>query len=141
MSSASHLRVASPPPKPLMIWDGDCHFCRRWIERWREITADQVDYEPFQTAAERFPEIPRNEFQSAVQFIETNGQVFHGAEAVYRSLGYSRRHRCFKWCYDRVPGFATISEAAYSFIARHREFASACTRLFWGEDVRRPTYF
>ena len=20
------------PPKPLMIWDGECHFCKRWID-------------------------------------------------------------------------------------------------------------
>ena len=101
-----------------MIWDGDCHFCRRWIERWRQITRGQVDYEPFQTAAEKFPEIPRREFQSAVQFIETNGRVFRGAEAVYRSLGYNRFHRWLDWCYDRVPGFAAISDAASSFLPR-----------------------
>ncbi|MEP6686243.1 MAG: lipase maturation factor family protein, partial [Verrucomicrobiota bacterium] len=41
----------------------------------------------------------------------------------------------------RVPGFAAISEAVYSFIARHREFSSGFTRLMWGEDVRSPTYF
>ena len=38
------IRVSNPPPKPLIIWDGDCHFCRRWIERWSEITGDAVDY-------------------------------------------------------------------------------------------------
>src|SRR5262249_45922957 len=26
-------------------------------------------------------------------------------------------------------------------VARHRKFASAVTRLLWGKDVRRPTYF
>ncbi len=135
------MQVSSPPPKPLMIWDGDCHFCGRWIERWREITAGRVDYEPFQTAAERFPEIPRTEFEKAVQFIETDGRVFRGAEAVYRSLGYSRNHRFFEWLYDNVPGVAPVSEIAYSFVARHRTLASKTTRLMWGKDVRRPTYF
>src|SRR5436190_1413005 len=42
MTNESHLRVANPPHKPLMIWDGECHFCKRWIERWREITAGEV---------------------------------------------------------------------------------------------------
>ncbi len=134
-------RVATPPAKPLMVWDGDCHFCRRWIERWREMTAGHVDYEPFQTSAVRFPAIPRIEFEEAVQFIETDGRVFRAAEAVYRSLGYSRCHKWVASFYDRVRRFATFSEGAYSFIARHREFASTCTRLLWGEDVRRPTYF
>ena len=141
MISSSHLRVSAPPPKPLMIWDGDCHFCGRWIERWREMTAGRVDYEPFQTAAAKFPEIPRTEFEKAVQFIETDGRVFRAAEAVYRSLGYSRHHRFLTWLYDHVPGVATISELVYSFIARHRTFASKITRLLWGNDVRPPTYF
>ena len=45
------------------------------------------------------------------------------------------------WSYDRIPGFAAISEIVYRFIARHRTFSSAITRLLWGNDVRPPTYF
>jgi lipase maturation factor 1 len=134
------MKVNNPPSKPLMIWDGDCHFCGRWIERWREITAGRVDYEPFQTAAARFPEIPRAEFEKAVQFVETDRRVFSGAEAVYRSLGYNRHYRWLNWSYDHLPGVAAISDSAYSLIARNRTFASGITRLLWGEDVRRPTY-
>src|SRR5881275_2683498 len=61
-----HFRVSNPPPKPLMIWDGECHFCKRWIERWQEITAGKVDYVTYQQAAHRFPEIPIEQFQRAV---------------------------------------------------------------------------
>ena len=136
-----HPRVSSPPPKPLMIWDGDCHFCRRWIERWREITAGRLDYAPFQTAAAKFAEIPRDELEKAVQFIETDGRVFRAAEAVYRSLGYSRHHRFLTWLYDHVPGIATISEVPI----RSSQGIALCfenhARLLWGSDVRCPTYF
>ena len=46
------------------------------------------------------------------------------------------------WCYDRVPGFAAISETRLSHSSRDiATFASVVTRLLWGEDVRRPTYF
>ncbi|PYK29997.1 MAG: hypothetical protein DME57_08395, partial [Verrucomicrobia bacterium] len=62
MPNEAQLRVANPPPKPLLIWDGECHFCRRWIERWREITGDQVDYETSQQVGDRFPEISRAQF-------------------------------------------------------------------------------
>lgn len=141
MRSQSQLRVANPPPKPLMIWDGECHFCRLWIERWREITGGAVEYATFQEVGDRFPEIPREEYQRAVIYIESDGRVFSGAEAVYRSLRCRSSRRWLVWSYDHVPGFAPISEFAYSFIAHRRGFASAVTRLFWGEDVRRPTYF
>ena len=69
-------RVSNPPPKPLLIWDGECHFCRRWIERWRVITGGEVEYAPYQEIAERFPEIPREQFQRSVVYIDKNGQVF-----------------------------------------------------------------
>ncbi len=86
MTNEPHLRVGNPPPKPLMIWDGDCHFCKRWIERWREITAGEVDYGTYQETADRFPEVPVEQFKRAVAFIEPDGKTFFAAEAVYRSL-------------------------------------------------------
>jgi len=124
-----------------MIWDGECHFCRRWIERWREITAGEVDYATYQEAADRFPEIPLEQFQRAVAFIEPDGQTFFAAEAVYRSLACRSSRKWMTWGYDHVPGFAAISEIAYGIIARHRKFGSAFTRVLWGRDVRPPTYF
>jgi predicted DCC family thiol-disulfide oxidoreductase YuxK len=136
-----HLRVSNRPPKPLMIWDGECHFCKRWIERWREITAGKVDYATYQEAAARFPEISVEQFKRAVAFIESNGEAFFAAEAVYRSLGYRSSRKWLVWSYDHVPGFAAISETAYKFIARHRSLGSTFTRLLWGNDVRPPTYF
>src|SRR6266700_2469508 len=141
MPNKSSLRVSNAPPKPLLIWDGECDFCRLWIERWREITEGKVDYATYQEAAVRFPEIPVDQFTRAMAFIKPDGDVFFAADAVYRSLAYRRSRRLLAWSYDRVPGFAAVSETGYGFIARHRNFASAVTRLLWGNDVRRPTYF
>jgi predicted DCC family thiol-disulfide oxidoreductase YuxK len=141
MTNESHLRVSNPPPKPLMIWDGECHFCKRWIERWREITAGEVDYATYQEAAVRFPEIPIDQFKRSVVFVEPDGEAFVAAEAVYRSLRYRSSRKWLAWSYDHVPGFAGISETAYKFIARHRGLGSTFTRLLWGKDVRPPTYF
>ncbi|MGB9476107.1 MAG: lipase maturation factor family protein [Candidatus Udaeobacter sp.] len=124
-----------------MIWDGECHFCRRWIERWREITAGKVDYATYQQAGTQFAEIPFDHFKRAIAFIEADGETFFGAEAVYRSLRYRSSRKWLAWSYDHVPGFAPISEAAYKFIARHRGLGSTITRLLWGNDVRPPTYF
>src|SRR6266403_2378429 len=141
MADNPHLRVPNPPPKPLLIWDGECHFCKRWIERWREITAGEVDYATYQEAANRFPEIPPEDFKRSIVFIEPNGQTFFAAQAVYRSLACRSSRRYLAWSYDHVPGFAAISELTYKFIARHRKFGSGITRLLWGSDVRPPTYF
>src|SRR5205085_2611294 len=123
----------------LLIFDGDCHFCRRWIERWRELTRDAFEYAPFQEVADRFREIPREHFEQAVHFIDADGSVYRGAQAVFRSLG--TRAKISNWCYEHVPGFASVTEAAYAFIARRRRLASFFTGLFWGNDVRPSTYF
>src|SRR5262249_62356900 len=90
MPNNSHLRVSNPPPKPLLIWDGDCDFCRLWIERWRETTIGKVDYITYQEVADRFHEIPPDEFNRSVVLIEPDGTAFFAAEAVYRSLAYRR---------------------------------------------------
>jgi len=136
-----HLRVSNPPPKPLMIWDGECHFCKKWIERWRQITEGKVDYATYQEAAHQFPEIPVEQFKRAVALIEPDGETFFAAEAVYRSLRYRPSRKWLAWSYNHIPGFAAISETSYKFIARHRSLGSTVTRLLWGKDVRPPTYF
>ncbi len=135
------LRVSNPPSKPLLIWDGQCHFCRRWIERWREITGGAVDYATSQESAERCPEIPREQFERSVILVESDGSVFSGAEAVFRSLRCRSSKKWLAWSYYHVPGFAPISESVYKIISLNRRFASVITRLLWGNDVRPPTYF
>jgi len=141
MTSGPRLRVSNSPLKPLMIWDGECLFCKMWIERWREITAGKVDYVTYQQAASQFPEIPLDQFKHAIAFIEPDGKTFFAAEAVYRSLQYRSSRKWLAWSYDHVPGFAAILESAYKFVARHRRLGSSVTRLLWGKDVRPPTYF
>ena len=140
MPPSPHRLVRAAPPKPLLIFDGDCHFCRRWIERWNNLTDGAVEYAPFQEVTKLFPEIPREDFERAVQFIETDGTVFSGAEAVFRSLGHKPGRKWMSWSYECLPGFAVMTDAAYRFVATHRGIASFFTRLLWGKDVRQPTY-
>ena len=141
MSTRSERRVADPPEKPLLIFDGDCHFCRRWIERWRERTGDAVEYASSQEVGDRFPEIAAEEFAGAVQLVEPDGRLVSGAHAVFRSLSHGRGWGFLAACYERVPPFAALTEGAYGFVARNRMLASRGTRLLWGDDVRQPTYF
>src|SRR5260370_7190102 len=123
------LRVSNPPSRPLLLWDGECDFCRLWIERWKEITAGKIDYATYQEAAEYFPEISRDEFKRSMVLIEPDGTAFFAAEAVYRSLAYRPSRTWLAWSYDRVPGFAAISETAYKFFPLHPAFASPVSRF------------
>ncbi len=113
--------------KPLLIYDGDCEFCRYWIFRWQHVTKDRIDYASYQQVATEFPEIPLSAFQASVKLILENGEVFSGSEAVLRALN----NRLLLWCYYSLPGYAPLSEVVYRFVARHRPFFSKVTRWLW----------
>jgi lipase maturation factor 1 len=136
------LHVANPPAKPLMVFDGDCNFCCRWIERWHQLTGDAVDYLPSQDPqiAARFSEISRESFQTSVQFIEMGGNVFSGAEAVFRALAKNSELQWPLRFYESSKAFAMITERAYQFVAGHRTIFSFLTRLAWGRHVERPEH-
>ena len=65
--------------RPVVVFDGSCGFCRQWIERWRELTGDAVEYRPSSEAAPDFPEIPPEEFDRAVQLIRPDGSRISAA--------------------------------------------------------------
>ena len=106
--------------KPLLIYDGECAYCTRQVERLRRWTHGALDLEPYQTAAARFPSIPPDAFRRAVQFVDTSGAVSSGAEAAFRALATNPRLGGFLWCYERVPGVAAVSERVYRLVARNR---------------------
>ena len=56
--------------RPFLVFDGECSFCTRIINRLQVVTGDRITYEPFQTAANRFPHIPLAEFQKAVMALQ-----------------------------------------------------------------------
>jgi predicted DCC family thiol-disulfide oxidoreductase YuxK len=137
----SKVKVALPPAKPLMVYDGDCNFCSLWIHRWQLTTGDRIDFLPFQDprVAERFPEVPRGQLETAVHLIESSGTVYGGAEAVLRALAHNPHEEWLLDWYDHSPVFAHTSEWGYRLVARHRGFFSALTRLLWGRHVEPPT--
>jgi len=130
----SGLRVATPPPKPLMVYDGDCNFCTHWIRRWQQMTGESVDYLRAQDprVQAQFPEIPREQFDTAVQLIETDGSVYSGAEAVFRALAHNPRRQWPLRIYANSPVFADATEWAYDRVAQNRARFSRLTRWFWG---------
>jgi len=117
-----------------MIFDGDCGFCKFWIRRWHRKSGERIEYIASQEGdvRRRFPEIPQQAYDTSVQYVETDGTVYHGAEAVLRSRKvYGKRFLI--WCYYNVPGARPIFEFSYSFIASHRVAFSKLNKLVFGE--------
>jgi len=139
----SDIRVATPPSRALLVFDGDCNFCTWWVRRWQLMTGDRVDYLPAQDPriAAQFPEIPRQQFDTAVQLIETDGSVYSGAEAVFRTLAHHPNHQWPLRGYEKSKLFANLTEWAYRLVSENRTFFSLLTRWFWGRHVEQPSNF
>ena len=120
--------------RPLVAFDGDCGFCRRFVERWR-VQVPGADFEPSQTARAKLPKIPAELFDAAVVLVEPDGRFFSGAQAVFRllALGGSGFWRA---AYEHLPAFAPLSETAYAFVAARRAFFSRAARRLYGDDLR-----
>jgi len=115
--------------KPLLIYDGECRFCCRWIEAAKAITGDRVDYERSQVVGRQFPQIAPEEFARAVQWVGEDGSICSGAEAVFSALATATWYgRVALAICRRVPLFARVAQAVYAGIAAHRGFFSQVLR-------------
>ena len=105
----------------------------------------EVDVASYQSIGTRFAEdIPVECFQSAIRLIEPDGNIYGGAEAVFRALSCGKKPGSGRayWCYQHLPGYAAISRVAYDFVAKRRELASVLSTALWGSGPPiRPTYY
>jgi len=129
------MKVPNPPATPLLVFDGDCGFCRTWVARWRRALGDRVAYEPYQTAAPRFPTLPRSRFRRSVQLLMPHGEVYEGAEAVFRTLALAPQPNRQRWLrlYQRLPGARPVCEWGYRWIADHRPALTRVTYFLLGK--------
>jgi len=118
--------------RPTILYDGQCEFCKYWVEYWKQITREVVKYSAFQDVADQFPKIPRNELNKAIHLVQPDGQVLSAAEAVFTALSYAPRGGRLLWLYKKIPGFAYFSEAIYKFASHYRGFSLKLSKFFWG---------
>lgn len=124
----------------MLIYDGDCGICRRWVQYWEALTGGQVEYRAYQDVGAHYPSSTVEAFRRAIQFVEPGGRTYAGAAAAYQVLRYAPARRFWWWLYANVPGFAPASEWAYRFFARHRGLLGGVTWLLWGNVLQPPRY-
>jgi len=128
------------PKLPLLIYDGDCSFCRMWVDYVKCCTGEGIFCAPSQQVGSAFPEIPLQNFKASAQFVDEDGQVSSGAHAIFRALSYSPRKRWMLWCYLHLPLFAPISESSYRWIAGRRAPLYKLMRFLWGRRIEPARY-
>ena len=127
--------------KPVLIYDDDCGFCRFWVSRWKPFTQDTVIYKPSQGVAENYPQISPQQFKNSVYFVASDGSFCSGAQAVFKTFANAPNGKWLLRAYEKVPGFASVSEWGYRQVAENRQIFSTVTRWFWGSSMQTPTWF
>ena len=136
MTSSNHW----PNKTPVLIYDGGCGFCSVWIDYWRRLTGDRVEYAASQDVASQYPEISAEEFKESVWLVFPDGRRIRGAGAALELMAHAPGRSWGLWLYRHVPGFRAITEASYHFIARHRNFFLRITRILWGREIEPASH-
>lgn len=110
-------------PKSILVYDGDCSFCRRSVRRIAARDRDKtIEFVARQTEGltERFPALDEADFNKGMRLITPDDVIYVGADAAHqvaRRLPYWRR---VAWLY-RVPGVHCLVRAGYACIAANRQ--------------------
>ena len=132
-------KTAFPPnPKPLMVFDGNCGFCKYWVIRWKKISGLGVDYKSYQEVAPQFEDIPEYHFKQAVRYIDTEGKVFNGPDAAYITYFNKNKFKFLHQWYINKSWFTKFSDYAYQFVADNRNTMSKITIRLFGKNPANP---
>ncbi len=110
-------------PRPTLIYDGECGFCRRSVDLLRRWDREQrIALVPFQDQARVAAfGIPLPALAAAMHLVlpPPDSRVLAGADAVPELLRRLRGKRWLAWGF-RIPGVPFVARRLYGWIARRR---------------------
>lgn len=105
--------------KPVLIYDHNCAFCRRWVERLKHWDRrDTITLLPLQDPSA--PAVARRsieELRQAVHLVTPEGGVFSGARAAKEICRYLPGGGLVRLFFS-VPGVMPTAERVYRWISR-----------------------
>ena len=135
--SAEITDATSKPSRGWVLFDGDCQFCRRWVDRIEPILAPRgFVFLPLQTPWVRaFFHFPENQLLGEMRVLLRNGEIHGGADAVIALA----RYVWWGWplvAFAQVPGVRRALRAAYRRVAARRHCLSDACSV--GRDTNLP---
>ncbi|MBI5852776.1 MAG: lipase maturation factor family protein [Planctomycetes bacterium] len=112
--------------RPILLYDGDCGFCRSSVSWLVRRTGDAVDVRPFPAA------VP-DEVPDAVELVEPDGRRSRAAAAACRALAYAPGFAPMRLL-PAIPGIGALLEVAYRSLAKRRGAAAVVLRAVAGAD-------
>ena len=120
--------------RPLLIYDGQCQFCRYCVDFASAATGAEVHYQPYQAVQHDFPEISEQDFRASIRLIHPDGSVSSGARAAFQTLALGHYTALWEFLYTTLPLFGAISETCYRFVARHRDTCYRAAKVLFGSS-------
>ena len=121
----------------LVIYDGDCGLCRKWVNRWREWAPSGTEFRPSQEPGllDSLPNVTREDCARAVVLVDrASGSKRVAAAAVFRLLAHRRGFGWLDSLYAHSKLFALLAESGYRFVAGHRVAFARADALVFGSD-------
>ena len=110
--------------RPLLIYDGECDFCVKWVHKFKAMAGQFITFIPLQNLPVDYKYVSREACLKSVQYIDRNNRVSKGAEAVFQLFHTAKKGSFLFTCYRRIPIFRILTEFIYSWAARNRHLFS-----------------
>jgi predicted DCC family thiol-disulfide oxidoreductase YuxK len=108
-------------PRPTMLFDGGCPFCRKWVKRLQgmlhneEIAFRSLTEESILTD---FPGVSHEALMKSIHYIAEDGTIQTGMDAIVAALSLRKIGKVSRAL--RMPGLRQLSDAAYRMAATRR---------------------
>jgi predicted DCC family thiol-disulfide oxidoreductase YuxK len=73
--------------------------------------------------------------------IETGGVIHSGAEAVYRTLSYTKKWKYLMVWYPQFPFFRALSDKGYRWVSANRPLLYKLSVLYFGNDPAHLRFY
>ena len=109
--------------KPMIVYDGDCSFCRRSIAWYQAPDGGRLDYlsRTSEERAQRFPQLDDPRYQGSLQLVLPNGEIRSGELGIATALtnlpGWQWRGVGY---FIKAPVIRFFAHIAYKWIAKNR---------------------
>jgi len=74
------------------------------------------------------------DYERSIQWIDLEGNVSEGAEAVFKILGSASGKEWPLWIYQHNPGFALVAEWGYQKVTESREVPGTTASCLLGKE-------
>ena len=107
---------------PVLLFDGGCGFCRRWVNRlarWDRSSHIRMVPSHARHAVEGLPDIDDAALDEAMHFVTPDGRVYRGARALPALMRYLPGGSVLRPLL-LVPGVLPVADRVYDRIAANR---------------------